>query len=453
MKKFIINRRNFLRNTSLGLAGAGLIGKEKILMPDINGTYQDNEVPVIREYRTLGRTGFQVSDLSSGSPRNETLLRALLNAGVNFIDTGEEYENGNNERLIGSVLKDFDRKKIFINSKIYSEEKKFNGTEDVLNRVRKALERLQTDYIDCLQIHEVTKSEHLKEENYHAAMKQLKAEGRIRFTGISCHGSAHLADPEESIDKVLLSAVEDGRFDVFLMTYNFMNATQADIVLDACEKKGIGTSIMKSNPVMIFEILDGYIKKFEEKGDTVPEYYVTFHDKYLKQNEYAKDYFRKYDVRDNDELSKAAQLFVLSNPKAHTTCIDFRNITDVSWYLNLSGKKLDSLHADLLDHYRENFGYLNCRIGCNICEKACPHNIPVNTIMRYNYYYQKKGDQKHAMELYSKLNSSRLDLCQSCPGYCENTCPYGVAAKGLLAVARENLEFTSPAKDSFINYT
>jgi ferredoxin len=73
--------------------------------------------------------------------------------------------------------------------------------------------------------------------------------------------------------------------------------------------------------------------------------------------------------------------------------------------------------------------------------------------MRYNYYYQKKGDQKHAMELYSKLNSSRLDLCQSCPGYCENTCPYGVAAKGLLAVARENLEFTSPAKDSFINYT
>jgi predicted aldo/keto reductase-like oxidoreductase len=443
MKNSNLSRRNFLRNSSFGFIGAGIIGKEKSFLLNDQEKVPDPETPVIKEYRTLGRTGFQVSDISSGTPRNETLLKALLDAGVNFIDTGEDYENGNNERLIGKVLKEFDRKKIFINSKIYSEEKKFNGTEDVLNRVRKALERLQTDYIDCLQIHEVTKSEHVREENYHTAMKQLKAEGRIRFTGVSCHGSAHLADPEESIDKVLLAAVDDGRFDVFLMTYNFMNAPQAEIVLDVCEKKGIGTAIMKSNPVMIYEILDGYVKKMEEKGDTIPEYYSIFHDKYLKQNEYAKEYFSKYDIKDNEELAKAAQLFVLSNIKAHTTCIDFRNLTDVDWFLKLSGKKLDSLHADLLDHYRENFGYLNCRIGCNICEKACPHNIPINTIMRYNYYYQKKGDQKHAMELYRKLNSSKPELCESCPGYCENACPYGVATKGLLSIANDNLEITS----------
>ena len=441
MKNLKFSRRNFLRNTSLGFIGAGLIGKGKSLISNDPDRDPDPEIPVIKEYRMLGRTGFRVSDISSGSPRNETLLKALLNSGVNFIDTGEDYDNGNNERLIGKVLKEFDRKKIFINSKIYSEEKKFNGPEDVLNRVRKALERLETDYIDCLQIHEVTKSEHLKEENYHAAMKQLKAEGRIRFTGVSCHGAAHLADPEESIDKVLLAAVDDGRFDVFLMTYNFMNAPQAEIVLDACEKKGIGTAIMKSNPVVIYNILDGYIKKMEEKGDTIPEYYAVFHDKYLKQNEYAKEYFSTYDIKNNDELSKAAQLFVLSNVKAHTTCFDCRNLEDVDWILKLSGKKLDSLHTDLLDHYRENFGYLNCRIGCNLCEKSCPHKMPINTIMRYNYYFQKKGDQKHAMELYSKLNSPKPELCKSCPGYCENACPYGVAAKGLLAMAHDNLGF------------
>lgn len=443
MKNSKLNRRNFLRNSSFGFIGAGLIGKGKSLLSNDPDGDPDPETPVIKEYRMLGRTGFRVSDISSGSPRNETVLKALLNAGVNFIDTGEDYDNGNNERLIGKVLKEFDRKKIFINSKIYSEEKKFNGVEDVLNRVRKALERLETDYIDCLQIHEVTKTEHLKEENYHAAMKQLKAEGRIRFTGVSCHGAAHLADPEESIDKVLLAAVDDGRFDVFLMTYNFMNAPQAEIVLDACEKKGIGTAIMKSNPVMIYEILDGYVKKMEEKGDTIPEYYSVFHDKYLKQNEYAKEYFSRYEVKSNDELARAAQIFVLSNVKAHTTCFDCRNIEDFEWILSLSGKKLDSIHASLLNHYKENFGYLNCRIGCNLCEKACPNNIPVNTIMRYNYYYQKKGDQKHAMELYRKLNSCKPELCVSCPGYCENACPYGVAAKGLLAVAHGNLGLIS----------
>jgi predicted aldo/keto reductase-like oxidoreductase len=447
MKNSRLSRRNFIRNSSIGLIGAGMIPDRKTLLPGFED--RDPEMPAIKEFRMLGRTGFQVSDISSGSPRNETLLKALLNAGVNFIDTGEDYDNGNNERLIGKVLKDFDRKKIFINSKIYSEEKKFNGKEDVLNRVRKALERLETDYIDCLGIHEVTKSEHVKEENYHAAMIQLKAEGRVRFTGLSCHGSAHLADPEETIDKVLLAAVEDGRFDVIQMTYNFINAPQAELVLDACEKKGIGTSIIKSNPVMIYEILDGYVKKMEEKGDTIPEYYTIFHDKYLKQNEYAKEYFKKYDTKNSEELTIAAQLFVLSNPKAHTTCIDFRNITDIEKLLNLSGKKLDSMQADLLDHYRENFGYLNCRIGCNLCENACPNRIPINTILRYNYYYQKKGDQKHAMGLYKNLRSAKPEVCESCPGYCEDACPYGVAAKGLLAVAHENLNFT----DNFYSTT
>ena len=417
-----------------------MIPDKKTFLPDFED--RDPEMPAIKEFRMLGRTGFQVSDVSSGSPRNETLLKALLNAGVNFIDTGEDYDNGNNERLIGKVLKEFDRKKIFINSKIYSEEKKFNGKEDVLNRVRKALERLETDYIDCLGIHEVTKSEHVKEENYHAAMGQLKAEGRVRFTGLSCHGSAHLADPEETIDKVLLTAVEDGRFDVIQMTYNFMNAPQAELVLDACAKKGIGTSIIKSNPVMIYEILDGYVKKMEEKGDTIPEYYTVFHDKYLKQNEYAKEYFKNYDTKNSEELTIAAQLFVLSNPKAHTTCIDFRNLTDVEKFINLSGKKLESFQSDLLDHYRDNFGYLNCRIGCNLCESACPYKVPVNTILRYNYYYQKKGDQKHAMGLYKSLKSAKAEICESCPGYCQDACPYGVAAKGLLAVAHNNLNFS-----------
>jgi len=442
MNRSRLSRRHFLRNSSYGLIAAGIIKNR--YSEEEHPDESDPELPEIKEYRTLGRTGFRVSDISSGAPRNETLLKAALTAGVNFIDTGEDYDNGNNERLIGKVLKEFDRKKIFINSKLYSENKKFNGKEDVLNRVRNALERLGTDYIDCVQIHEVTKSEHLREENFHAAMTQLKAEGRVKFTGCSCHGNAHLADPEESIDRVLLSAIDDGRFDVFLMTYNFMNAPQADPVLNACAEKGIGTAIMKSNPVMIYEILDGYVKKIEEKGDTVPEYYSVFHDKYLKQNEYAKEYFKSYNATGSEELTMAAQLFVLSNPKAHTTCIDFRNLADVNLLLGLSGKKLEPFQADLLDHYRDNFGYLNCRIGCNLCESYCPFNVPVNTILRYNYYYEKKGDQKHAMNLYRKLRVPGPEICEKCPGYCEDACPYGVAAKGLVALAHDNLNFIDP---------
>ena len=72
------------------------------------------------------------------------------------------------------------------------------------------------------------------------------------------------------------------------------------------------------------------------------------------------------------------------------------------------------------------------------------HNIPVSTIMRYNYYYQNKRDEKHAMQLYDKLNDYRADVCQTCPGHCEDACPFGVAAKGLMAVAHDNLSFDLP---------
>ncbi|MFP4488260.1 MAG: hypothetical protein ACLFN1_03050 [Bacteroidales bacterium] len=46
-------------------------------------------------------------------------------------------------------------------------------------------------------------------------------------------------------------------------------------------------------------------------------------------------------------------------------------------------------------------GFSNCRIGCDKCESACPHNIPVNTILRYNYYYMPKKREKYAMSLYA----------------------------------------------------
>lgn len=52
----------------------------------------------------------------------------------------------------------------------------------------------------------------------------------------------------------------------------------------------------------------------EERGDTIPDYYMTFHDKYLKQNEYAKRFFSNYDLANNEALIEAAQLFRYPSP-------------------------------------------------------------------------------------------------------------------------------------------
>ena len=110
MKSNRLNRRNFLRNTSLGFLGAGLLGNKGLANPIQD---QENELPKIKEYRTLGRTGFKVSDISIGASGliNLSVLKTALNMGVNYIDTSELYGGGNAEKTIGKCIKEFDRKK------------------------------------------------------------------------------------------------------------------------------------------------------------------------------------------------------------------------------------------------------------------------------------------------------------------------------------------------------
>ncbi|MFC2137725.1 aldo/keto reductase [Bacteroidota bacterium] len=438
MKKNKINRRKFLRNTSLTAFGAGM-ASSFTLASDSPEDIEDNFK--IKEYRTFGKTGFRVSDISSGNPTNEVILRELLNSGVNLIDTGEAYANGNSEKLIGKVLKDFDRSKIFINSKLYT-EKQFPSKEEVIERTNKCLERLETDYVDCMQIHSAENSAILKDEAFHSAMEQLKKEGKVRHIGVSCHGSNWAYDTEESLDKILLTAIEDGRFDVLLLAYNFVNADIAEKVLNACEQKNIATIIMKSNPVYIYELMNDRMTKYEEEGKEPSEFTKAFYDKFKVMKESALIYFGEYGITGEKEIMDAASKFVLSNPKAHTTIWDFSNFDDVELMLNLSGQKLTITDEDILEGYHKHMGKYSCRIGCNDCESACPHKIPVNKIMRYNYYYSAKKQEKRAMAKYAKLQGKKpIDVCLNCEGHCEKACKYGVLTRPMLALAQKNLEF------------
>jgi aryl-alcohol dehydrogenase-like predicted oxidoreductase len=213
MKKQL-SRRTFIKHTSMGaMAGPLLVNQ---------GQNAANSGKPSLAYKTLGRTGFQVTDIAVGYPSGESVLRAALKSGLNYIDTAQQYGNGNHERMVGKVIKDFDRKELFIATKIYEPEK-YKSREDLVDRARKALERLQTDYVDCLMLHSAENTRILKDEAFHSAMDQLKAEGRVKSVGVSCHGSAWYLPPEEDLETVLMAAVNDGRFDVFLMTYNFVN--------------------------------------------------------------------------------------------------------------------------------------------------------------------------------------------------------------------------------------
>ncbi len=428
-----LNRRQFLRNSALSLVGTGVLTPGKRLSAE---EQEKKEYPKIKEYRTLGRTGFKVSDIGSGTPMDPAILSALLDAGVNYIDTAEAYGNGQSEKIVGEVMKDRDRKSVFITTKMQIGRK--TSKDRILNRARKSLERLQMDYVDCFMIHGPDNAEIVKAPGFHEAMNELKAEGRVKHCGISNHGTQYF-DKVEPTEKVIGTATEDGRFDVILLVYNFIQKDSGETLLKMCREKNIGTTLMKTNPVGGYTMIKERMEAFEKEGKDIPPVYKIILPRFKLKADKAQKFIKKHNLQNNSEIREAAIRFVLSNQDVNAICISFMNFDDVDNHIKLSGTRITADDKAMLAAYAEGCGAFYCRHACGRCEPQCPHGVPVNTIMRYNHYFRAQGREKYAMIKYAKLNSSKADLCQNCKGHCEIACPYGVPIHGLLLMAHQNL--------------
>jgi predicted aldo/keto reductase-like oxidoreductase len=435
-KKIEIGRRNFIKNAALGIAGAAVPARAAGARSSAQAAQPtENTPPKIKEYRVLGRTGFEVSDLATGHIQDFGVFSAMLDAGVNCIDTGESYPGAH--KLIGRVLKGRDRKKFFLTSKMQPEGD--ITREGFLKRARKCLEELETDYFDCMMLHMPERVEVLKSEGFHAAMQELKAEGRVRFVGVSHHGSFWFRDPEESMDRVLLAAVDDGRFDVFLMAYNFLQMDRGERVIQAAKEKKVGITLMKTKPVGTYFLLKSRIEQLEKDGQEVDPLYREGLARYKDKVDRAEEFVKKYNLQNPEEIKEAALRFALSNPDIHTVCCSAKTYAEAEQFLRQSGSKLSEKDAATLARYREACGALYCRHACGLCEPECPRGVPVNTIMRYHHYFAAQGREKEAMLKYARIPGARAELCGSCPGLCEKACPYGVPIQGMLLLAHDQL--------------
>jgi len=432
-------RRQFIKNSALGMIGTGFAGGRALAASQVPSRpatqVAPDEAPKIKEYRTLGRTGFKVSDISCGFILDEGVIRAAYESGMNYFDTAEEYPG--HHRVLARVIKTMDRKKVFITTKL--EATKGETKEGFLKRARKALEELQTEYVDCLMMHCPEKAETLKDEGFHAAMAELKAEGRVRHVGVSQHGTFWFRDPEETMDKILLAAAEDGRFEVFLMAYNFLKRDNAERVLEACRAKKIGVALMKTAPIAIYDTLRSRIEALEKDKKEVDPLYADGLKRYKEKFEAAQDFIRAHNLKNPGEIRDAAIRFVLGNPDVHTACCQTQTYDDLNAYLKLSGTKLTLADSAKLDAYREDCGALYCRHACGVCEPSCPSGVPVNTILRFQHYFAGQRREKEAMGYYANIPGARAEVCRDCGAPCEAACPYGVPVQGMLLVAHETL--------------
>jgi predicted aldo/keto reductase-like oxidoreductase len=375
--------------------------------------HQEN--PRIRSYKTLGRTGWQASDIAFGTGplREPALVRAAFDRGINYFDTAESYGNGAAERAIGEALPHVGRENVFIATKAV-----FRGgeTEDqVLDRIRRSLERLNTDYIDSFSMHHTPTVEFLGHPGYHAAMDRLKAEGRVKFSGVSYHGPSRTG--QGNMAEVLCAAAEDGRFDMMLFVYNFMNGEQGDQILAACKANDVGTTIMKSAPgVLHYDSFDPNSMTDEQKG-----------------------FAERYGLRTGDQLRFGSIQWVLQNPDAHTVCVSLNDFDNIDRVVALSGTRLSQADEEFMHRLARAVNSRYCRHGCVECAGACPLEVPVSRIMRYAYYFEVQGREKHAMGRYAQLGGPNGSVCADCSAPCDRACPHGFRIRAQMSNAHSML--------------
>ncbi len=437
-----IKRRNFLRNTSLGVLGLGIAGHSRAQneIPPAGQT-PTPKIAKVRAYRPLGQTGFNASDIALGGIDNVEVIKAMLDAGVNYIDTAETYSAGKSEIGIGQAIKGRDRKSLFITTKLHINENETG--ESILDRAHKCLERLGADYIDCLMTHNPANTAMAAYEPFHQACRSLIAAGKLRFVGISSHGPRGSGDAgkQESMDKILCTAAQDGRFAVMLFVYNFIQREMGEKILAACADKKIGVTLMKTNPV------GNYLSRKTEietriKQEKDPERLKRMQDYLQEAQKTAADaewFIKKYNLSEPAGIRLASTRFALSQPAVTAVLARTANFGDVEQFLEASGTTLSDMEAKKLTAFAAGPGKLYCRHACGLCESNCPNGVPVNTIMRYNHYFEAWGLEKLAMQKYSALPAAKADLCADCAGLCRERCPYGVPIQGLLNIAHDNL--------------
>ncbi len=431
-----LDRRRFIKTSSLGMIGAGLAARNNLADA---GRSQKQARPKVQEYRVLGRTGFKVSDLGTGSIMDEGLLAAALDAGINYIDTAEQYPG--HHKIVGNAIKGRDRKSLFISSKLLLEGE--ITKQGILDRSRKALEEIGTEYLDCMMMHFPEKIETLKTPGFHEAMQELKTQGRVRFVGVSHHGSFWFKESETSMADILLAAAEDGRYDVFLLAYNFLQVDQGKKILEVCGQKNIGTALMKTSPVTTFHKIKASVDRMNEQEKEVPALYKEGMERYTRMLAQSEPSIRKFNLEDPDEARKAAIKFCLGNQDVHTVCCSLKTFEELDWVVRLSGTRLAEKDNATLAAYTEVCGPLYCRHACGLCEPQCPMDVPINTIMRYHHYFMAQGREREAMQYYADLRGTRADACAACPGFCEQACPFKVPIQGKLFQAHSDLALCS----------
>jgi aryl-alcohol dehydrogenase-like predicted oxidoreductase len=313
-------------------------------------------------YRTLGKTGLQVSEIGYGAwgigksmwigATDDQSLEALNRAielGLNFIDTALGYGDGHSERLVGQVVREHS-KPVYVATKIPPKNYQWPAragvpaneafpADHVISCTEQSLRNLGLETIDVQQFH-VWSDEWVNNGDWAEGIQKLKEQGKIRHFGVSINDH----QPSNAI-----KLIETGLVDTVQVIYNIFDQSPEDELLAACQKHNVG--------VIVRVALD----EGGLTGTITPE--TKFNDGDFRENYFRGD--RKQEVFDRvnriaedldvptDRMAEIALRYVLSHPAVSTVIPGMRTVRNVERNMQVGdGRGLPSNQVDKLKAHR-----------------------------------------------------------------------------------------------------
>jgi aryl-alcohol dehydrogenase-like predicted oxidoreductase len=199
-------------------------------------------------YRSLGRTGVQVSSLTLGAmnfgPFGDTtqeqvtaIVRRSLDAGVNIIDTADIYSGGVSEEMVSQALAGVDRDDVVLATKFRlamgGKNQRGGSRRWIVKAVEDSLRRLGTDRIDLYQMHRPDPATDIEETL--SALTDLQRAGKVLYIGSSTFSAAEIVEAQWAAERRALT-----RFTAEQPPYSILvRGIEAD-VLPTTQRHGMG---------------------------------------------------------------------------------------------------------------------------------------------------------------------------------------------------------------------
>ena len=196
------------------------------------------------KYRRLGKTGFEVSEISLGTwqvggkwgskfdhSNAEKILNSAVDKGVNFIDTADVYGDGESEKAVGDLLKKRSGDIMFATKcgrRLNPHTNKAYTVEAMREFVEESLTNMQVECLDLIQLHCPPTEVYYRPEIF-GEFEKMKKEGKIQHLGVSV----------EKVEEALV-AIEYPNVTTVQIIFNMFRQRPAELFFQQARKKDVG---------------------------------------------------------------------------------------------------------------------------------------------------------------------------------------------------------------------